>query len=735
MDLKGADVVNYKKICTEIGKEERPLKMKIPFYQRPYSWEEEHISSLIDDFFNNIKNNQNENEGYFAGSIVTVYKKEQEFHELVDGQQRMTTIFLTNFIKFLLLKRYVYILIKKKSPSLSEFLDKLKFSFLNVFLAKENFIINLKEEILDKLESYTDEDELEEIADEYARKIGLETLINEDNFKENARGKMQEFMNERELTLEYSRKVYNQNLKTALSLCQITIGEQLSPEIIFLDNENNEVIETYLVALKTIFKKFNSSEAKDSPTKIGKKIIDKIDEFLDNLEFCVIQTGNTNDAYTLFEVLNDRGLALTPLDLIKNMYYKIYCEKNQNLGETEIDNKIQKIENLWGNEIFDNNSRVYDKNLIIFFGTIFLTGNSNLKYNENKNYREPLENEFKLTADGDIDYHVMIFHLMKLVINEFEIPFNNKNNKVLEIENELTHSIISKTIYLTNALAQRGIMAGLMNVILKTFLKQQQNNYKNYKDDFKNYLKKLKANENHKNYSDVYEVAQNIYKLSLLGKAYNLSKEYSDIVIQECHNKNVFDASRLEVSSKLLEKMKIEYLKWINEWKKGKNDLKIKIFFINLMKTEKKENELITKERKSISKNGNSLQLDHFEPEKIQNDSKEKYFSPIDNLEKREDYVNSLGNFMLLDAKNNNNKNNSPTMRSRKYFENMGIINHWLIKEMYQLYEENSKDQVPNRDFFNKRKKSLINYFYSIFSGEILKIDGNDFKVRIKEIF
>ncbi len=734
MDLKGADVVNYKKICTEIGKEERPLKMKIPFYQRPYSWEEEHISSLIDDFFNNIKNNQNENEGYFAGSIVTVYKKEEKFHELVDGQQRMTTIFLTNFIKFLLLKRYVYILIKKKSISLSLFLDKLEFSFLNVFLAKENFIINLKEEILDKLESYTDEDELEEIADKYARKIGLETLINENNFKENARRKMQEFMNERELTLEYSRKVYNQNLKKALSLCQITIGEQLSPEIIFLDNENNEVIENYLVALNTIFKKFNFFDTKDSPTKIGKKIIDKIDEFLDNLEFCVIQTGNTNDAYTLFEVLNDRGLALTPLDLIKNMYYKIYCEKNRSLSEVEIDNKIQRIENLWGNEIFDNNSRVYDKNLIIFFGTVFLTGNFNLKYNDNKNYREPLENEFQLNKDANIDYHVMIFHLMRILIKEFEIPFNNKNNKVLEIENELTHSIISKTIYLTNALGQRGIMAGLMNVILKTFL-DRKTSYQNYKEDFKNYLKKLKSNENYDNYSNVYKVAQNIYKLSLLGKSYKLSKEYSDIVIRECQSKEVFYPSRIEINSRLLEKMKIEYLKWIREWKKGKNDLKIKIFFMNLMKTEKIDNELITKEMKSISQNGNSLQLDHFEPEKIQKDSKEKYFSTKDNFEKREDYVNSLGNFMLLDAKNNNKKNNSPTMRSKKYFENMGIADHWLIKEMYKLHEENSEGLVPTQDFFNKRKKSLINYFYSVFRGEILKIDGNDFKVKIEDIF
>lgn len=43
---------------------------QIPDYQRPYSWDKENLSDLIDDLFNAYTNNKNEN--YFCGSLVLV---------------------------------------------------------------------------------------------------------------------------------------------------------------------------------------------------------------------------------------------------------------------------------------------------------------------------------------------------------------------------------------------------------------------------------------------------------------------------------------------------------------------------------------------------------------------------------------------------------------------------------------------------------------------------------------
>lgn len=57
----------------------------IPRFQRPYSWESEHISEFWEDLI------QNQNEEYFIGSMVLFRKAKQEFG-VVDGQQRLTTI-------------------------------------------------------------------------------------------------------------------------------------------------------------------------------------------------------------------------------------------------------------------------------------------------------------------------------------------------------------------------------------------------------------------------------------------------------------------------------------------------------------------------------------------------------------------------------------------------------------------------------------------------------------------
>jgi uncharacterized protein with ParB-like and HNH nuclease domain len=70
----------------------------IPDFQRPYAWEEDECQTLWDDIFsfafpdNNIDSFQSSDE-YFLGTIVT-YKNEKKQSEVIDGQQRLTTILL-----------------------------------------------------------------------------------------------------------------------------------------------------------------------------------------------------------------------------------------------------------------------------------------------------------------------------------------------------------------------------------------------------------------------------------------------------------------------------------------------------------------------------------------------------------------------------------------------------------------------------------------------------------------
>lgn len=62
---------------------------EIPPYQRPYSWEQENTQQLLEDVWEAYGANDNE---YFIGSLITIEKERDRRYEVVDGQQRLTTL-------------------------------------------------------------------------------------------------------------------------------------------------------------------------------------------------------------------------------------------------------------------------------------------------------------------------------------------------------------------------------------------------------------------------------------------------------------------------------------------------------------------------------------------------------------------------------------------------------------------------------------------------------------------
>lgn len=66
-------------------------KFVIPEYQRPYAWSDEQIQVLFDDLTEYTANNNEST--YFLGSIVA-YENDNQEQEIIDGQQRITTLFL-----------------------------------------------------------------------------------------------------------------------------------------------------------------------------------------------------------------------------------------------------------------------------------------------------------------------------------------------------------------------------------------------------------------------------------------------------------------------------------------------------------------------------------------------------------------------------------------------------------------------------------------------------------------
>lgn len=70
-------------------------KFVIPEYQRPYAWTEDEIRTLFDDLrdFTEKRIKENQIETYFLGCIVSYKNKNNEL-EIIDGQQRITSLML-----------------------------------------------------------------------------------------------------------------------------------------------------------------------------------------------------------------------------------------------------------------------------------------------------------------------------------------------------------------------------------------------------------------------------------------------------------------------------------------------------------------------------------------------------------------------------------------------------------------------------------------------------------------
>lgn len=81
--LEAHEVPLHKVFCSDYD-------FHIPDYQRPYAWEIEQATQLLEDLVEAL--DRNPDEPYFLGSVVLVKTKEVPKAEVIDGQQRLTTL-------------------------------------------------------------------------------------------------------------------------------------------------------------------------------------------------------------------------------------------------------------------------------------------------------------------------------------------------------------------------------------------------------------------------------------------------------------------------------------------------------------------------------------------------------------------------------------------------------------------------------------------------------------------
>lgn len=81
--LEAREVPLHKVFCSDYD-------FRIPEYQRPYAWDTEQTLQLLDDLAAALA--RDGSEPYFLGSVVLIKDGREAHAEVIDGQQRLTTL-------------------------------------------------------------------------------------------------------------------------------------------------------------------------------------------------------------------------------------------------------------------------------------------------------------------------------------------------------------------------------------------------------------------------------------------------------------------------------------------------------------------------------------------------------------------------------------------------------------------------------------------------------------------
>lgn len=108
-------------------------KFYIPDYQRGYRWSSFEVKKLLEDLSEYINNDKTGQSFYCMQPLVVFYKEEKGAWEVIDGQQRLTTLYLILYQKRKRLKEdnpdmELFSLSYKSRPGSEKFLEEINFN-------------------------------------------------------------------------------------------------------------------------------------------------------------------------------------------------------------------------------------------------------------------------------------------------------------------------------------------------------------------------------------------------------------------------------------------------------------------------------------------------------------------------------------------------------------------------------------------------------------------------------
>lgn len=739
------------------------LNVRVNFYQRPYRWTAKKVTDLFEDYKDNsVSVKKGGSDEYFIGAVVLVDERKPNDkrtgkkwkYQVVDGQQRLTTLFLFNYLKFILLVKRADEEARSKKSSYAQSLKSIEKCYKG-FIGKNNtksieMANNKLIKAFDDANSKGESIALDKL-NEWRQNVGwiADPDISLPDYFEKCRNAMQKFLQEESLAITYENDNFNQYFK--MGLANIAIKFSNASEAAFCEepiesydeNDDTKVEFPYVLRAYGIFDQIKKlySEKHSKETDPYKKLcgyIDLIDEMLENIKLCMIVTSDEDDAYKLFETLNDRSESVNDLELLKNYFYRAYTQTS---GEKQDDilKNISQLDIRW-REIFFKYEELEPE--IFECMAVLFTGDTSKNTNERKrkiinNYLKEYKSKIKPYRYEEINRDFCYMEYIQKILFKIHRMDASKRRKLkddsmmsLFIENDANASIVKRALGLAMNVSYEVVAASLICDVIHNFTNNALTGatFDAYLNDVFN------ENECKKKYSGLWKDACVLWQVIILSKNYESPKLLSDILAEECNiskmasprqvNDQIIQLGPLTIEEKDVLK---EFDEWISEWKYSERDGKLKIKNLFMHVFLKYDFDISTNKLKIVSTilrtyadDAIKQDLDHMEAQTIKKGEENKYFHYKDS--DRKDYTNGLGNMMPLPVAINRGKHNTPLVETIKAFPTEDL-NGWIFDEAIDLFNSNKTtfkgNEVPNEDFFNKRKDRLIDYFKRVVQNQI----------------
>lgn len=234
---------------------------------------EKQITNLIQDFEKNSELKK-EDKSYFVGAVVLVSDPNRSYvPELIDGQQRVTTVFLLNYIKYLLLISEIDVLLEqKKVLSIQKEMERMEQCYKWLVGTKkvkefQELVSNLETELMKWL-SKRDDNIIDGYRKNYKKIVGLpmdKDLANIDLYMTEWKKARSGAMKNEEFAIEYSRKSLNDKLAEALKNVAIVFSSSYAPKFETSYSGEDDIVKQYINAMSLIFAALKKTKKYNMP--------------------------------------------------------------------------------------------------------------------------------------------------------------------------------------------------------------------------------------------------------------------------------------------------------------------------------------------------------------------------------------------------------------------------------------------------------------------------------------